>query len=76
MFHLFNTDLGGVRGMLFFLSMATRTKGTMVPVPWYGTVTSMYSQRHERDGRTIAGRTIAATPYTWTVTKACKRLSQ
>ena len=46
------------------------------PVPWYGTVTSMYSQRHERDGRTIAGRTIAATPYTWTVTKACKRLSQ
>ncbi len=32
MFHLFNTDLGGVRGMLFFLSMATRTKGTSTVV--------------------------------------------
>ncbi len=70
MFHLFNTDLGGVRDVRILPVNAG------APEPWHGTVTSMYSQRHERDGRTIAGRTIAATPYTWTVTKACKRLSQ
>ena len=33
MFHLFNNDLGGVRGTFgFFLSMATRTKGTSTVV--------------------------------------------